>query len=256
MKSNTIIAILAVLLAGMTIAAGTLLFQQNRTRNALKTTEKDLSQVKSELSRKERTWRETQQNSKASFAAEKQALTQQLSAARENRQASENRIRELQQQLSEMQARLIDARKKTRQVGNQVTACEQQIATLEQAKTAMADVTAQAQENAAARAQEIKQLTDRIGRLKALVETKNNEMEKISSRSQAAAERMQEKITALETCNRALKVQKDTSERQIAELNAQISDLEPLQAELKQTQADLQAANETVAQLRAELHAV
>jgi hypothetical protein len=68
---------------------------------------------------------------------------------------------------------------------------------LEQAKAAMEDVTAQAQENSAARAQEIKQLTDQIGRLKALVENKNNEMKKISFRSQAAAEMMQEKITAL-----------------------------------------------------------
>jgi chemotaxis protein MotB len=293
MKSNTPIVILAVLLAGFSIAAGMLAFKLNSTQTALEASrqrtdrlrsdisdlktqaarlsteeskvrqctneleavKKDLAQAKSELTRKEQTWRETRQNSKASFAAEKQALTQQLSAARENRQASENRIRELQQQLAEMQTRLVDARKKTSQVENQVTACEQQIATLEQAKAAMEEVTAQAQENSAARAQEIKQLTDQIGRLKALVENKNNEMEKISFRSQAAAEMMQEKITALESRNSTLKVQNDRSERQIAALNAQSSDLEPLQADLKQTHADLEAANEKVAQLRAELHA-
>lgn len=262
MKSNTIIAILAVFLTGMTIAVILLAFNLNNTRtelessrqrifrlqttvsdltaqaarlpveerknrqytHELETVKKDLARAKSELSRKEQTWRDTLEKNRHSFEREKQDLNRQLAAARETGQTYEEKILELQQNLEEMQTRLAGARNKVSQAEKRAVSCEQQIAGVEKEK---ADLETR-QGDLAQTETELQAAREAIAQLKKDVTAASEKISSLQARLNAALEELnatRQKFVSLKETNAACQTALQGEQARLADETARTAAL-------------------------------
>jgi len=204
MKSNTIIAILAVVLAGMTVAAGALLFQQNRTQNALEA----------------------------------------------SRQTSENRVRELQQQLAEMETRNNKLTAQTADSEKQITALNEQISDLESRQVDLKQAHAelkktrtalkQAQADLLAASETVTQLKDERHAAVTEIDRLKNEAAEQGAKLAAAETALAEKTVQIKTLNSALAKAKEKT-RQLQSMQdsreQQISGLKQEKAALEKAAA-------------------